>query len=103
MKKSLLLISMVLVLTTLMIGMIGCATTGDLEKVQTQQKLIDAKADQALQDAQAAKTAADAAKVKAEETSVRSENAIKAAEERERIADEKAKKAEEAFHKSMKK
>ena len=55
MKKSLLLISMVLVLTALMIG---CATTGDLSKVQAQQKLIDAKADQALQDAQAAKTAA---------------------------------------------
>src|SRR5659263_420933 len=100
MKKSLLLFSMMLVLTALMVG---CATTGDLEKVQTQQKLIDAKADQALQDAQAAKTAADAAKVKADETSVRSENAIKAAEERERIADEKAKKADEAFKKSMKK
>ena len=100
MKKSLLLISMMLVLTTLMIG---CATTGDLEKVQAQQKLIDAKADQALQDAQAAKTAADAAKVKADETSVRADNAIKAAEERERIADEKAKKADEAFQKSMKK
>ncbi len=64
MKKSLLLISMVLVLTALMIG---CATTGDLEKVQTQQKLIDAKADQALKDSQAAKTSADAAKVKADE------------------------------------
>ncbi|MDO8738762.1 Lpp/OprI family alanine-zipper lipoprotein [Candidatus Deferrimicrobium sp.] len=100
MKKSLFLITMMLVLPTLMIS---CATTGDLEKVQTQQKLIDAKADQALQDAQAAKTAADAAKVKADETSVRADNAIKAAEERERIADEKAKKADEAFHKSMKK
>ena len=100
MKRSLLLISMMLVLTTLGIG---CATTGDLEKMQTQQKLTDAKADQAMQDAQAAKTAADAAKVKADETSVRADNAIKAAEERERIADEKAKKADEAFHKSMKK
>jgi murein lipoprotein len=100
MKKSLSLISMMLVLAALMIG---CATTGDLEKVQTQQKLIDAKADQALRDSQAAKTAADAAKVKADETSVRAENAIKAAEERERIADEKAKKADEAFQKSMKK
>ena len=100
MKKSLLLFSMMLVLTALMVG---CATTGDLEKVQTQQKLIDAKADQALQDAQAAKTAADAAKVKADETSVRADNAIKAAEERERIADEKAKKADDAFKKSMKK
>ena len=100
MKKNLFLITMMLVLPTLMIS---CATTGDLEKVQTQQKLIDAKADQALRDAQAAKTAADAARVKADETSVRADNAIKAAEERERIADEKAKKADEAFKKSMKK
>ncbi len=63
MKKSLFLITMMLVLPTLMIS---CATTGDLEKVQAQQKMIDAKADQALKDAQAAKTAADAAKVKAD-------------------------------------
>ena len=62
MKKSLLLISMMLVLPTLMIS---CATTGDLEKVQAQQKQTDAKADQAMQDAQAAKTEADAAKVNA--------------------------------------
>ena len=107
MKKNLFLITMMLVLPTLMIS---CATTGDLEKVQAEQKLIDAKADQALQDAQAAKTAADAAKVKADETSVRAENAIKEAEERERaaaekerIADEKARKAEAAFERSMKK
>ena len=63
MKKSLLLISVLLLLTTLMFG---CATTGDLAKVQEQQKISDAKADQALRDAQAAKTAADAAKVKAD-------------------------------------
>jgi len=100
MKKSLLLIAMMLVLNALVVG---CATTGDLEKEQAEQRMIDAKADQALKDAQAAKTAADAARVKADETSVRSENAIKAAEERERIADEKAKKADEAFQKSMKK
>jgi murein lipoprotein len=107
MKKSLFLIVMMLVLPTLMIG---CATTGQLEKVQAEQKMIDAKADQALKDAQAAKTAADAAKVKADETSARADTAIKAAEEREKaaaekekIADEKAKKAEAAFEKSMKK
>src|SRR4030067_1395044 len=107
MKKSLLLISMMLVLTTLMIG---CATTGDLEKVQAEQKMIGAKADQALQDAQAARAPADADKVKADETSVRAESAIKAAEEREKaaaekekMADEKAKKAEAAFEKTMKK
>lgn len=99
MKKSLLVISMMLVLA----GMIGCATSGDLEKVQAQQNLINAKAEQALQDAQAAKAAADAAKIKADETSARAENAVKQAEERERIADEKAKKAEAVFQKSMKK
>ncbi len=92
MKKSLLVLSMMLVFATMM----GCATTRELEKVQTQQKLIDAKADQALQDAQAAKTAADAA-------TVRAENAEKAAKERERIADEKAAKADAAFQKSMRK
>jgi len=100
MKKSLLTISVVLVLA---ITLMGCATTAELEKVQAQEKLIDAKADQALQDAQAAKTAADAATLKAEEAAARAENAVKMAEERERIADEKAKMADEAFQKSMKK
>jgi murein lipoprotein len=100
MKKSLLLISMLFVFLTLLNG---CATSGDLEKMQAQQKLIDAKAEQALQDAQAAKTAADAAKVKADETSARADNAVKAAEERERIADEKAKRADATFQKSMRK
>ena len=93
MKKTLLLISMMLVLP---VTMIGCATSGDLEKVQAQQKLIDAKADQALQDAQAAKASAEAAKLKADV-------AEKAAAERERIADEKAAKADAAFQKSMRK
>jgi len=92
MKKSLLVISMMLVLAAMM----GCATTGELEKVQAQQKLIDAKADQALQDAQAAKVAADAAKLKADD-------AEKAAAAREKIADEKAARADAAFQKSMRK
>ena len=83
MKTSLLVISMMLVIGT---TLTGCATSGDLERVQAQQKLIDAKADQALQDAQAAKAAADAAKLKADD-------AEKAAVERERIADEKAAKS----------
>jgi len=100
MKKTLLLISMMLVLP---VTMIGCATSGDLEKVQAQQKLIDAKADQALQDSQAAKASADAAKLKADASEARAENAVKAAEERERIADEKVKKADAAFQKSMRK
>lgn len=99
MKKSLLMISMMLVLA--IVG--GCATKGDLARVETQEKLIGAKADQAAQDAQAAKTAADAATLKANEAAARAEDAIKRAEERERIADEKAKQADTVFQKSMKK
>ncbi len=100
MKKHLVLFSLMLVLPA---TLIGCATTGDMEQMQAQQRLIDAKADQALKDAQAAKAAADAAKVQADESSARAENAIKAAEERERIADEKAKQADATFQKSMRK
>lgn len=100
MKKGLLLVSMMFFpAMTLM----SCATTGDLEKMQAQQKLIDAKADQALQDAQAAKAAADAAKLTADVATARAAEATKQAEERERIADEKAKKADAVFQKSMKK
>ncbi len=100
MKTTLLLISMMLVLP---VTLIGCATSGDLEKVQAQQKMIDAKADQALQDAQAAKASADAAKLKADDATARAESAEKAALERERIADEKAQRADAAFKKSMRK
>ena len=100
MKTNLLVISMMLVIGT---ALTGCATSGDLEKMQAQQNLIGAKAEQALQDAQAAKAAADAAKLKSDETSARADNAIKVAEEREKIADEKAKKADAAFQKSMRK
>ena len=100
MKKSLLLVSMIFVPA---ITLMGCATSGDLEKVQAQQKLIDAKADQAMQDAQIAKAAADAAKLKADDAIARADNAEKAALERERIADEKAQRADAAFHKSMRK
>ncbi|MRR56426.1 MAG: hypothetical protein EG822_18325 [Deltaproteobacteria bacterium] len=100
MKKSLMLITMMLVLP---MTLIGCATSGDLEKVQAQQKLIDAKAEQALQDSQAAKAAADAAKLEADQANARAAEAEKAAAERERIADEKAQRADAAFQKSMRK
>jgi murein lipoprotein len=100
MKKSLSVLSMMLVLA---ISLAGCATTAELEKVQAQEKAIDAKADQALQDAQAAKAAADAAALKADQATARAEEAVKKAEERERIAAEKAKMADEAFQKSMRK
>ena len=100
MKKSLLLISMMIVLA-ITVG--GCATKSDLQKVQSQEMLIGAKADQAAQDAQAAKATADAATLKAEAAAARAENAVKMAEEKEKIADEKAKIADEKFAKSMKK
>ncbi|MBT0664140.1 hypothetical protein KI809_07480 [Geobacter pelophilus] len=106
MKKSLLGIAIVLAFAALT----GCATTRELEQVQAQEKLIGAKADQAVQDAQAAKAAADAARLQADAAAARVENAVKAAEEREkvaaekeRIADEKAAKAEAVFQKSMRK
>ena len=88
--KTLLLITMMFAIT-----LAGCATTRELEKVQSQQMLTGAKADQAAQDAQAAKAAADAATLKAEAAAIRAENAVKMAEERARIADEKAKIADE--------
>ena len=100
MKKSLLVVSMMIILV---ITVWGCATKGDLERMETQEKLIGAKADQAAQDAQAANAAADAATLKANEAAARAEDAIKRAEERERIADAKAKQAEAVFQKSMKK
>ena len=93
MKTRTLLIALTLVAAA---SLAGCATTGELEKVQAQQKLTDAKVDQAIQDAQAAKVAADAAKARAEE-------AEKKAAERERLADEKAAKADAVFQKSMRK
>ena len=93
MKTSLLVISMMVVLGT---TLTGCATSRELEKVQAEEKLIGAKADQAVQDAQAAKATADAA-------AARADDAVKKAEEREKIADEKAARADAAFQKSMRK
>ncbi len=107
MKKGFLLISLMVIFV---IAAVGCATKGDLARVETQEKLIGAKADQAAQDAQAAKAAADAAALKANEAVARAEEAIRRAEERERIAaekeriaEEKAKQAESLFERSMKK
>jgi murein lipoprotein len=100
MKKGLLLVTMMFFPA---VTLMSCATSGDLERIQAQQKLIDAKADQALKDAQAAKTAADAAKLNADIATARADEATRQAEERESIADEKAKKADAVFQKSMKK
>lgn len=98
MKKVLLGISMVLAF-----GLWGCATSSDIERVEAQDKVIDAKADQAIQDAQAAKAAAQEAQAKADAAAARAEEALKKAEEREQIAAEKEKQAEALFQKSMKK
>jgi murein lipoprotein len=107
MKKSLLMVSVMLVLA-FAVG--GCATKGDLQEMQTREMAISTKADQAAQDAQAAKAAADEALMKANEAAARAEAAEPRAEERERlaavkerIAEEKVKQAEAVFRNSMKK
>jgi murein lipoprotein len=107
MKKSLLMISVMLALA-FVVG--GCATKGDLQEVQAREMAISEKADQAAQDAQAAKAAADEALLKANQAAERAEIAERRAAERERIAaekeriaDEKAKQAEAIFQNSMKK
>ena len=76
MKKSFLVISMMLALA---IAVGGCATKGDLEEAQAREKAIAAKADQAAQDAQAAKATADEAMLKADEAVTRAEEAEKRA------------------------
>ena len=68
MKKSLLMIAMMFALT---IALVGCATTGDLEKVQAQGQQTSAKAEQALKEAQEAKAAADEATIKAADAAER--------------------------------
>jgi len=93
MRKILMLISTMLVLG---FTLTGCATSRELERVQAQEAVNSAKADQALKDSQAAKAAADAATLKADAAESR-------AAERERIADEKAAKADAVFQKSMRK
>lgn len=98
MKKTLLMIPMMLVVAMAS----GCATSGDLAEVRAQEQMINAKADQALRDAQAAKAAADAAALRAEAAEARAENLQKDAEEKARIEEEKAERAAaSAFQKSM--
>lgn len=100
MKNVFLMLSMMLLLA---LALVGCATSSDLAKVQAQETLISAKADQALQDAQAARAVADAATLKADAAASRADDAVKKAEERERVADEKAAIADAAFQNSMRK
>ena len=99
-KKGLLMISVMLALA-FTVG--GCATKSDLKEVEAREMAISAKADQAAQDAQAAKAAADEALMKANEAAARAEAAEERALERERIAEEKAKQADAVFNNSMRK
>jgi len=108
MKKSLLILSIMLGLAIILAG---CATTGDLEKLQSQINQINAKADQSLKASQDAKDEAGTAKtnvnaqveqanaaaMKAEAAAARAEGAAKTAE-----GSQKAE-AEAVFKKSMKK
>lgn len=98
--KSLMLIGKYCVVAVMLAG---CATSGDLAKVQAQERLIDSKADQAVREAQAAKATADAAKLQADDAAVRAENAEKRAAEREKIAQEKEQRADAIFQQSMRK
>jgi predicted Holliday junction resolvase-like endonuclease len=96
MKKSLLVLSIMLVLA---ITLMGCATTGDLEKLQRQENQTNLKADQALQAAQDANAAA----ARAENAAKMAEDRAKIAEDRAKMAEDKAEKADVIFKKSMKK
>jgi len=96
MKKSLLVISTMFVLS---ITLMGCATKGDLQKMQAEDQQINMKADEALKASQDANAAA----VKAAEAAARAEERAKIAEERATIAEEKAQKADAVFKRSMKK
>lgn len=91
MKKSLWLISIMFVLS---MSFMGCATKGDLEKMQAQDQQMNMKIDEALKSSQ-----------NANEAAARAEERAKAAEEKAKIAEERAEKAEAdaAFKKSMRK
>ena len=89
MKKNLFVISTILVFG---ITAAGCATKGDLERVQAQEQQTNLKADQALKASQEATEAVKAADERA-----------RAAEERAKIAEARAERADAAFKGSMKK
>lgn len=96
MKKTLLVISIMFVFA---ITAAGCATKGDLEKVQANEQQLNLKADQALKASQEANENA----MKANEAAKASEERARLAEERARIAEEKAARSDAVFQKSMKK
>ena len=81
------------------VALTGCATKGDLEKVQAQEQQTSLKAEQALKASQEANENA----LRAAEAVKAAEERARLAEERARIAEEKAEKADSVFKKSMKK
>jgi murein lipoprotein len=96
MKKTLLAISIVFVFG---VAVVGCATKGDLEKMQAQEQQTNLKADQALKASQEANENA----VKASEAVKMAEVRAEKAEARADVAEARADKAESAFKRSMKK
>jgi hypothetical protein len=96
MKKSLLVISTILVFG---ITVMGCATKSDLAKMQAQEQQTNLKADQALKASEEANENA----TKASEAVKAAEERAQAAEERANIAEANAAKANVAFKASMKK
>lgn len=103
MKKS---IFVVLVMFAFAVILTGCATKGDLEKVQMQEQQTNLKADQALKASQeaneAAAKAAEAARL-ADERAKAAEERARMSEERTKAAEERAEKYDATFKKSMKK
>ncbi|OPY62277.1 MAG: hypothetical protein A4E57_04023 [Syntrophorhabdaceae bacterium PtaU1.Bin034] len=80
MKKTLVVISTMFVFG---ISVMGCATKGDLEKVQAQEQQTSLKADEALK-----------ASREANENAIKAADAVRAAEERAKVAEERAAEAE---------
>jgi len=108
-RKHLGLITMA-VLLGLVFMFLGCATTGDLEKLQAQVNAVSQKADQALKEAQVAKAAAQSAKMdsardaeRISQAAAKADSAAARAEAAAKMAEDNAKKTEAIFQKSMKK
>ena len=105
MKKTLLVLSTIVLFG---IGVAGCATKGDLAKMQAQGQQTNLKADQALKASQEAnenaQKASEASSMRADQAAkaaqdandaaMKAAEAVKAAEERARVAEERATAAE---------
>lgn len=92
-----------LFLALLAIMISGCATTKEVVSLQEKTDLALQKANQALDEAEQAKTMANAAADSAERAATRAESAADRAERAANRAEESARKAEAIFMKTMKK